>query len=64
MIIFQEASFKKFNLRLRAKPDSYNDETRIRYSVMSAENVNYESYNQLMMKELSEAGIEIPKAAH
>ena len=30
---------------------------------MSAENVNYESYNQLMMKELSEAGIEIPNAA-
>merc|ERR1712110_434551 len=61
--VFQEASFKKFNLRLRAKPDSYNDETRIRYSVMSAENVNYESYNQLMMKELSEAGIDIPNAA-
>ena len=56
----QEATFKKFNFRLRAKPDNYNDETRVRHSVMSAEKVNFDSYDKLMAKELNENGMELP----
>jgi len=58
--VFQNATFKKFNFRLRAKPDNYNDEVRVRHSVMSAEKVNFDTYNKLMVKELKENGIELP----
>ena len=59
-MLFQNATFKKFNFRLRAKPDNYNDEVRVRHSVMSAETVNFDTYNKLMVKELKENGIELP----
>jgi len=62
--VFQQASYKKFNFRLRAKLESYNDENKIRYSVMSADNVDLETYNQFMMKELSESGIDVPKVEY
>jgi len=58
--VFQEATFKKFNFRLRAKADTYNDETRVKHAVISAENVIFESYNKMMIKELIDNGIELP----
>jgi len=59
--VFQEATFKKFNFRLRAKADNYNDEQRIRHTIMSAEKVNLDTYNKMMIKELRENGIDLPK---
>ena len=58
--ISQEATFKKFNFRLRAKADSYNDEQRVRHSVMSAEKVNFDTYNRMMVTELRENCIDLP----
>ena len=57
---FQNATFKKFNFRLRAKPDNYNDEVRVRHSIIGAEKVNYDNYNKMMAKELKENGLELP----
>lgn len=57
---FQDATFKKFSFRLRAKADTYNDEQRVRHSILQAEQVNIESYNQTMINELRSAGVEIP----
>ena len=58
--IFQNATFKKFNFRMRAKPDNYNDEVRVRHSVIGAEKVNFDNYNKMMAKELKENGQELP----
>jgi len=58
--VFQNASFKKFNFRMRAKPDNYNDEVRVRHSVIGAEKVNFDNYNKMMAKELKENGQELP----
>ena len=46
---------------MRAKADNYNDEQRVRHTIMSAEKVNLDTYNKMMIKELRENGIEIPK---
>ena len=45
---------------MRAKADNYNDEQRVRHTVMSAEQVNVESFNRMMIKELRENGVDIP----
>ena len=58
--VLQEATFQKFNFRLRAKADNYNDEQRVRHTIMAVEKVNVESYNRMMIKELRENGVEIP----
>ena len=60
MVFFQNATFKKFNFRLRAKPDNYNDEVRVRHSIIGAEKVNFDNYNKMMAKELKENGLELP----
>ena len=45
---------------MRAKADSYNDEQRVRHSVMNAEKVNFDTYNRMMVTELRENGIDLP----
>ena len=45
---------------MRAKPDNYNDEVRVRHSVIGAEKVNFDNYNKMMVKELKENGQELP----
>jgi len=57
---FQNATFQKFNFRLRCKADSYNDETRVRHSVMNSTKVSWTEYNKRLIKEIREAGEEIP----
>ena len=58
--VFQQATLKKFNFRLRAKADNYNDEQRVKHTIMAAEQVNIDSFNRMMIKELKDNGIHIP----
>ena len=39
--VFARASFKSYAFRLRAKADTYNDETRVKHTVVSVEPVDY-----------------------
>jgi len=58
---FQNATFQKFNLRLRCKSDNYNDEQRVRHTVMNTSKVsNWAEYNKRLIKEIKEMGGEIP----
>ena len=58
--VIHGATFQKFNFRLRAKADNYNDEQRVRHTIVAVEKVNVESFNRMMIKELKENGGEIP----
>ncbi|KJH50240.1 replication factor-a protein 1 [Dictyocaulus viviparus] len=42
--VFTSICFKYFNWRINAKPNTYNEETRMRYSVLGCEPVPYDRY--------------------
>jgi len=58
---FSAATFKTFNFRMRAKADTYNDETRIKHTIVSAEEVNHTNHCASMIKELEAAGVQVPQ---
>ena len=58
--IFSAATFQRFTMRLRAKADFYNDDQRVRHSLVSAVPIDYKEYNKKMIQDLEEAGIPLP----
>ncbi|KAK6011710.1 replication factor-A domain protein [Ostertagia ostertagi] len=42
--VLTDICFKYFNWRINAKPNTYNDETRMRYSVLGCDPVPYDRY--------------------
>jgi replication factor A1 len=58
--IFAQAAFKRYNLRLRCKADTYNDEQRVRHTIVSATPINFMEYNKKMIQDLESAGIPLP----
>ena len=59
-IPFQSATFKRFNFRFRCKADSYNDQSRVRSTILSASPINWTEHNRRIIKELQEAGATVP----
>lgn len=52
--ILNEVPFKPFIFRLRTKMEVYNDESRLKTSVMSIAPVNYVEYTQKLLKDIAE----------
>ena len=44
--IFSEATFKTYMFRMRAKADTYNDETRVKHTAVSIDNIDYANVNK------------------
>uniref|UniRef100_A0A1I7XQ68 Rep_fac-A_C domain-containing protein n=1 Tax=Heterorhabditis bacteriophora TaxID=37862 RepID=A0A1I7XQ68_HETBA len=42
--VFENARFKYYNWRIRAKAETYNEETRVRYQVIGCDPVPYDKY--------------------
>ncbi|CAI4225242.1 unnamed protein product [Auanema sp. JU1783] len=42
--VFEQIRFKYYNWRIRAKPETYNDETKMRYNAVDVTDVNYDKY--------------------
>ncbi len=42
--VFSMACFKAYSFRMRAKSDTYNDETRVKHTVVAVDNINPEEY--------------------
>lgn len=57
---FQDATFRKMNFRLRGKADSYNDEQRVKHTVMNVSKMNWAEYNKRLIREIEEAGEQVP----
>ena len=58
--IFTAATFQRLNMRLRAKADFYNDEQKVKHTLVSSTAINYNEYNKKMIQDLEEAGIPLP----
>lgn len=50
--ILNKALFKTFTFKLRAKTETYNDETRVKYSCVKVDNVKYAEYLRHLEEEL------------
>ena len=59
--VFSAATFKRWNVRIRCKVDFYNDDQRVRHTLVSATPVSYPDYIKKMIGELDEAGMDVPK---
>lgn len=59
--VFTEATFKTWSFRMRVKEDSYNDETRLKHTVVSMEEVNYEAQCKRLIQEIEKLGGSLPE---
>jgi len=62
--IFSEATFKTYNFRMRAKSDNYNDETRVKHSVISVEEISWQSYCSKLISEIEAMGGSVPDSVN
>jgi len=62
--VFAEASFKTYAFRMRAKADTYNDETRVKHTVVGIEDVDYIAMNKMMIKEIEAMGGLVPDSVN
>jgi len=58
--VFTDACFKTYSFRCRAKADTYNDETRVKHTVVGVDNVDYAAMNKFMIKEIESMGGSVP----
>jgi len=59
--VFQRAAFQKFHMRFRCKTDTYNDQDRVRHTMLSATKIdNWADHNKRLIKEIREAGGQLP----
>jgi len=49
---FSESVFREFNFKLRIKMENYNDESRVKVGVTSAEPVNYVTNGRLLLQKI------------
>ncbi|XP_013419280.1 replication protein A 70 kDa DNA-binding subunit isoform X2 [Lingula anatina] len=50
--IFQEATFKSYTFKLRAKQETYNDESRLKTIVVNATPIDYREYNRKLIQDI------------
>ncbi len=49
-----------YRVSSRCKADFYNDEQRVRHTILSVTPVNYMDYNKKLIQDLEAAGIPLP----
>jgi len=54
--VFAKACFKTYSFRMRVKADTYNDETRLKHSVVDASDLEYASYCRRLIQEIENGG--------
>jgi len=54
--VFAKACFKSYAFRMRVKADTYNDETRLKHSVVDANELEWASYNKRLIQEIENGG--------
>ena len=59
--IFTEATFKAYSFRMRVKSDTYNDETKLKHTVVDATEMDWAAYSKKISAELATAGQALPE---
>jgi len=54
--VFTKACFKTYGFRMRVKADTYNDEMRLKHSVVDANEVDWASYCKRLVQEIDNGG--------
>jgi len=62
--VFAEASFKTYNFRMRAKADTYNDETRVKHTIVDATELDFGKINKMLIKEIESMGGTVPDSVN
>jgi len=58
--VFTDATFKEFNFRMRVKADTYNDETRLKHTVVDVSEISWAEQCKKMIAEIESCGGSIP----
>eukprot|EP00092_Neocalanus_flemingeri_P017032 GFUD01018420.1.p1 GENE.GFUD01018420.1~~GFUD01018420.1.p1 ORF type:complete len:627 (+),score=162.12 GFUD01018420.1:60-1940(+) len=58
--IFLNATFKTYTFRMRVKSDTYNDETRLKHTVVSVDEIQWPDYCKKLINEIESLGGVIP----
>jgi len=58
--IFLDATFKTYNFRMRVKADTWNDETRLKHTVVAADDIVWPEYCKKLINEIESMGGSIP----
>jgi len=58
--IFLDATFKTYNFRMRVKADTYNDETRLKHTVVAVDEIEWSSYCKKLISEIESMGGSLP----
>jgi len=58
--IFLDATFKTYNFRMRVKADTWNDETRLKHTVVAADDIVWADYCKKLINEVESMGGSIP----
>jgi len=58
--VFLDSTFKTFNFRMRVKADTYNDETRLKHTIVSADEIDWSEYCKKMINEIESMGGTLP----
>jgi len=58
--VFQEATFKTYNFRMRVKEDHYNDEARLKHTVVQVDDINWNEQCKKLIGEIEELGGTLP----
>jgi len=58
--VFSEATFKSYNFRMRVKSDTYNDETRLKHTVVDVSEQNWPEFCKKLITEIDGLGGNVP----
>jgi len=58
--LFSDATFKTYNFRIRVKEDRYNDETKLKHTVVALDEVDHTAHCKRLIKEIEEMGGQLP----
>lgn len=59
--VFSEATFKAYSFRMRVKADTYNDETKLKHTVVDVTEMDWAVYAKKISAELEAAGQALPE---
>ena len=59
--IFLDATFKTYQFRMRVKQDIWNDETRLKHTVVSVDEIAWPEYCKKLINEIESMGGTLPE---
>jgi len=58
--VFTQATFKTFQFRMRVKADTYNDETKLKHTVVDVTEMDWAAHNKKLIQEIESMGGSLP----